>query len=509
MDFLFKPRQVRIEAPGWTFSGVRADGVPEAQVFFALKQKAAAGAAGYDRPDLQTIFVIGRHLELGLIWRIRTTVTRLSPEGKAAALRVPLLPGENVLSANAVVKDGFIEVRLGAEEQEASWESGLAVVPAIVAATRADDTWVERWHLVVSPVWNVAVSGLPPVFDQGNTELVPMWQPWPGESMTLTISRPPAIAGATMTVSRGTHTIALGKRQRVSKLDLSLQCSLGEDFLVELPADAEITTLAHGDQAIPVRKDGGKLVIPVRPGEQIVSIGWKTNFELGSRAQAGEVRLPVESANIQTIITVPGNRWVLWAHGPQRGPAVRFWGILLCSLLAAVALGRIGKSPLHTIEWMLLVIGLTQVPLPAALTVIGWLFVIAWRGDVSFQRLGNVSYNGLQIVIIGLTITAIGILFTAVGEGLLGDPKMFITGNGSTPTTLRWFQARCENLLPRPGCVSMSIWWFRFFMLAWALWIAASLIRWLRTGWTNFSSGGFFRREPKAPVVPPPLPVQP
>ena len=60
---------------------------------------------------------------------MRTSVTRLSPAGKAVALRVPLLPGENVLSSNAVVKEGFIEVRLGANE-EFTWESGLAVANA-------------------------------------------------------------------------------------------------------------------------------------------------------------------------------------------------------------------------------------------------------------------------------------------------------------------------------------------------------------------------------------------
>ena len=206
---------------------------------------------------------------------------------------------------------------------------------------------------------------------------------------------------------------------------------------------------------------------------------------------------------------MPNDRWVLWAQGPRRGPAVRFWGILLCSLLAAIALGRIAKSPLRTIEWMLLVIGLTQVPLIAGLVVIGWLFFLAWRGTPAFLQSSGVYYNVLQVVLIGLTMAALGILFTAVGEGLLGSPEMFITGNGSTQTALRWFQARSENLLPRPGCVSISIWWYRFSMLAWALWLAAALIRWLRTGWQNFSSGGFFRRKPVPQPAPPPLPAGP
>ncbi len=506
--FLLKPRQVKIDAPGWTFSGVRPDGVPEAQVFFALKQKAAAGQASYERQDLQSIAVIDRSLELGLVWQVRTTVTRLSPVGKAVALRVPLLPGENVLSSNATVRDGFIDVRLGAQEPSFTWESGLPVTPALALATRAEDTWVERWHLVASPIWNVTLDGLAPTFEPGNADLVPVWQPWPGESVALTISRPEAIAGATVTVSRAAHRITLGRRQRVSQLELNLRCSLGEDFLIDLPAEAEITALTHNGKAIPVRKDGARLIVPLRPGEQSVAVGWKINTELQFHATAGEVRLPVESANVSTTITVPEDRWVLWAHGPTRGPAVRFWGILAISLLAALALGRAARSPLRTLEWMLLGIGLTQVPLPAAMIVVGWFFALAWRGDAAFLRLKNGTFNALQVFLILLTAGALGILLTAVGEGLLGSPEMFITGNGSYSTSLRWFQARVDGVLPRAGCFSISIWWYRLLMLAWALWLAASLIRWLRVGWEHFSSGGCFRKKPKL-IVPPPLPVKP
>ncbi|MDB6150623.1 MAG: hypothetical protein JWQ44_2071, partial [Chthoniobacter sp.] len=225
-----------------------------------------------------------------------------------------------------------------------------------------------------------------------------------------------------------------------------------------------------------------------------------------TRAEA--VKLPVESANISTVITVPQDRWVLWANGPRRGPAVRFWVILVCSLLAALALGRIPHSPLRTTEWMLLVIGLTQVPLPAALLVIGWLFVLAWRGHESFDRSWS-YFNVLQVLLVGLTAMALGILIYAVGAGLLGNPEMFIRGNGSSQLVLRWYQPRSGTLLPTPGCFSVSIWWYRFLMLLWALWLAAALIRWLRWGWENFSRRGLFTTGRKPPIAPPPpLPTQ-
>lgn len=504
--FLLKPRQVTITAPGWTVTGVRPDGIPEQQVFLVRQQEVVAdGVAAYDRPDVQPIVLVERELDLGLIWQVRTTVRRLSPPGKAVALRVPLIPGENVLSSNAVVKDGFIEVRLGAQEMDSDWKSGLPIASQLTLATRPEDTWVEQWHVAASPVWNIAITGLPPTFKPDSGYLSPIWYPWPGEKVELTISRPEALAGATVTVSSALHEITLGKRQRLSKLELTLRCSVGQDFLIDVPAEAQITSLSLNKGTIPVRKDGTKVIVPLHPGEQTIAVEWKTNTPLGMSARAEEVRLPVESANVQTVIQVPDDRWVLWTSGPQRGPAVRFWGILICSLLAAVALGRLAASPLRTVEWMLLVIGLTQVPLIAALLVIAWLFFLAWRGDDSFQGLRGRYYNVLQLLLIGLTAVALGILVFAVGEGLLGRPEMFISGNDSYLTMLRWYEPRSDAVLSTPTCISVSIWWYRFLMLAWALWLAAALIRWLRMGWQSFSRGGVFRPFRKQ-APPPPLP---
>jgi hypothetical protein len=320
------------------------------------------------------------------------------------------------------------------------------------------------------------------------------------------MSRPEAVPGATATVNNVSHEVTLGTRTRTAKLDLSLRSTLGEDFLLELPADADVTSLTRNSQDIPVRKVGAKLVIPVSPGDQTLSVAWKRNVALVSHAATDDLHLPAESANVVTNIHVPEDRWLLWASGPLRGPAVRFWSILLFSLLAAAALGRVNRSPLHTAEWMLLVIGLTQVSLFGALAVVGWLFFVAWRGSEGFQKLGNATYNTLQVTLILLTLVALAVFVSVVSEGLLGRPEMFVIGNGSTPTELQWFQARSDGPLPRCGCISISIWWYRFFMLLWALWLASALLRWLRKGWQSFSAGGIFHRKPDF-QAPPPMPT--
>jgi hypothetical protein len=346
-----------------------------------------------------------------------------------------------------------------------------------------------------------------PVFDPASAELIPIWQPWPGESTDLAVSRPEAIAGATVTVNRGQHEITVGKRQRVSRLELFVRSSLGEDFLVDLPAEAEITSLVHDGKTIPVRTDGKKLIVPLRPGDQSLSVGWKINSALSFYSAAEPVSLPVPSANIDTTMHVPSDRWILWTNGPLRGPAVRFWSILVCALIAAWVLGRIPNSPLRSLEWMLLALGLTQIPLPAALGVIGWLFLLSWRGRTSFLKLPAWGFNLLQLFLIALTAAALIVFVMVVAAGLLGNPEMFILGNGSDRTLLRWYQARCDTALPTPGCASVSIWWYRFLMLAWALWLATSLIRWLRWAWHQFGAGGYFRRMGKKALTPPPLPT--
>jgi hypothetical protein len=133
---------------------------------------------------------------------------------------------------------------------------------------------------------------------------------------------------------------------------------------------------------------------------------------------------------------------------------------------------------------------------------------VAWRGRASFLQFPAWGFNLLQLFLIALTAVTLVVFVAVVAEGLLGDPEMFILGNGSNRTLLRWYQARSDETLPTPGFASVSIWWYRFLMLAWALWLAASLIRWLRWAWNQFSGGGCFRRMGRKALTPPPMPTQ-
>jgi len=500
--FLLKPRRVEIDAPDWNVTGVRPTGVPEEQVFFTRKQKAAESEATYDRKDFNPIVAVERQVEVGLVWKVHNTVRRLSSPGKAVSLKLPLLAGESVLTSNLVVEDGQLEVRLAAGQADFQWQSELPLTTTIRLTAAETDQWVERWQLVASPVWGVELAGLQPVFEQQAPTLIPTWQPWPGEETTLNFTRPQAIAGDTVTVQGVRHATTLGDRQRTTHLNLGLECSLGSDFSIALDPAAEITSLSLDGRALPVRRDGDKLIVSVHPGKQTIDAAWRTTAALQTRVTAEPLALPVAAANITTVINVPESRWVLWAQGPQRGPAVRFWAVLAVAILAGLVLGSASLSPLSRFEWVLLAIGLTQIHIGGALLVVAWLFLLAWRGRQNPSSKRAWRFNLTQLGLVLLTCVSLGILVAVAAEGLLGQPEMFILGNGSTQTSLQWFQPRAGLDLPQPSVVSISVWYYRGAMLAWALWLAAALLRWLLWGWTQFTHGGGWQRKSKIATPP-------
>jgi hypothetical protein len=510
-SFLLKPRQVQIDAAGWTVTGMKPNGVPEDQVFFVEQNRTASAEAAYDQKDFFPVVRIERELELGLIWQARTRVKRLSPTGKAISLSVPLLAGERVMSAGMNADKGRIEVRFGAGEEEVGWESELAPVPELSLLAEASESWVEHWTLTASPVWNVHHDGLAPVYEARQTQLVPTWTPWPGETVKLTVSRPEAVQGATTTVHRARQNTRLGDRQHSTELTLQVQASLGEDFRIDLPADAAITTLRVRGQELPVRREGSAVIIPVRPGDQQIDLEWKTPSALAFKMPTDAITLPVMASNITTTVDMPASRWLLMASGPMRGPAVRFWGLALSAALLGWLLAKVKISPLRGHEWALLLLGFMQLPLFIGAAVVLWFFALAWRGSAGSAIKVPALFNVLQILLAFASVIALLCMLAVVHEGLLGKPEMFVTGYGSTTSHLQWFQDRtADGLLPRPVVISVSIWVYRALMLGWALWLAARVLRWLPWGAKQLSAGGLWKMgEPKKPAAPPPLPKSP
>jgi hypothetical protein len=71
---------------------------------------------------------------------------------------------------------------------------------------------------------------------------------------------------------------------------------------------------------------------------------------------------------------------------------------------------------------------------------------------------------------------------------------MQITGNQSSAFLLNWYQDRSLSTLSTATVVSVPLMVYRLLMLAWALWLAVSLLNWLKWGWVCFSSNGLWKK---------------
>jgi hypothetical protein len=129
-----------------------------------------------------------------------------------------------------------------------------------------------------------------------------------------------------------------------------------------------------------------------------------------------------------------------------------------------------------------------------AALVAGWLYALAVRRHLP-ETWSAGRFNAAQVLLALWTLLALGLLFGAVAQGLLGTPDMQIAGNGSGGGQLRWYQDRHEGVLPTAWVLSVSIWFYRGLMLLWALWLANSLLGWLRWGWDCYNSGGLWKKS--------------
>jgi len=89
----------------------------------------------------------------------------------------------------------------------------------------------------------------------------------------------------------------------------------------------------------------------------------------------------------------------------------------------------------------------------------------------------------------------LSILFDAVQGGLLGQPEMQVTGNASSAEILNWYVDQASAQLPTAWSFSLPILVYRGLMLLWALWLAWSLITWLKWGWAAFSSETLWKKN--------------
>jgi hypothetical protein len=491
-----KPKYVSANAPGFTVEGLREDGHAEGSIQITRKAASETGAdnSDFEEGSYPPWLEVTRTLDLGIPWLVHTTVTRISPIGSPFLVRIPLLPGESVTESELQVEDNMVVLSLGRDDTEISWSSTLTEMPKLKLTAPSNVPWSEVWKLRCSPVWQCDFKGLAPIHRKPRGNFEPTFKPWPGEALFLTLTRPGGMEGQSTTIDSAKLDLSPGIRLVKASLKLAVRSSRGGALEITLPKGAAVQELRVNNAKQPYRQNGKKLAVTLQTGRQMIEIDWQQPGGITVRYQTPDVRIDGRAANVSVVVNLPSDRWLLWAGGPTWGPAILFWGFLLTVLIAGLILGRIKLSPLKSWQWMLLALGLTQVPVPVALIIVGWFLALAWRADQPPENF--VVHNAIQILLGVWTLVAAGCLVGAVYDGLAVQPDMQVQGGGSSNTYLVWYLDHIENTLPRPWIISVPLLVWKLIMLGWALWLAASIVKWGPWAWRSFSAQTLWRKNP-------------
>jgi hypothetical protein len=491
LELADRPRQARAEATGWDVSGLRRDGPPDASLQVTRRLPAGgrgAQASGAYAPWLQ----VRRTMSLGIAWRVTTEVVRLSPPGAPLALRVPLLEGEAPSDGSLTVEDGAVTVSLGRDQMDASWSSTLKPVDALTLTAPKDRSWSEVWRVQCGLAWDCTAEGLAPVGRESDDVLEPQYRPWPGETVVLRLRRPGAVEGQTLTLDRVDLESAPGARLERASLRLSARSSREQALVITLPEGVELQELTVDGAPRSSRPEKGRLSVTVPAGAHAVALRWQQERGLGLFYSLPRVGLSAPAANLSLKLELPPERWLLFTRGPTWGPAVLFWPYLVFLMASAWVLGRLPGSPLTSLQWLLLGLGLSQIPALGALFVAAFFFALAWRQKRPFSS--ALAFDVGQLALLLGAVVTVVLLYTAIQTGLLFRPDMQVAGQGSTDTVLRWYADRVAETTPSAGVVSLPLWSYRVLMLAWALWLATRLVGWAGWAWRSFSDGGVWKR---------------
>jgi hypothetical protein len=481
---------------GWDAAGLVDDRLQTETLALARARENASTAADSGVQEFPPYVRVVRSLNLGLEWGASTTVERLSPAQGGFSVDVPALAGEHVSSAGIKVQNGKVPVAIADGQGGMSWQSTLDKADALTLTAPALGDRAEVWRVLISPSWHVDFSGTPGVgLDAGedpndfrNFEFHPL----PGETLTLRITRPAPVQSGLRAIDAATLRSDVGERASTHVLGLALRASQGGDQVVTLPKDVELLGVSRDGQPLNLRLLDGKLSLPVVPGSQRYEVRFRDATAAGFSARTPPVALGLPAANVALTMQLPADRWLLATFGPPVGPAVLYWGELIVMIALAYGLSRTRRTRLNLRDWLLLGLGFSTFSWIALLVVVAWLFAFDWRARGTPPPI-RWQFNLLQIVLALLTLVALIGLVSAIPQGLLGQPDMHVTGNGSFTQSLHWFTDRTADALPQATAISLPLWVYKVLMLAWALWLANALIGWLRDGFAAWTRDGYWR----------------
>lgn len=483
------PRRIAVELEGWEAAGLE-DGRLVDGVLRLRRSTGGMSGAELEAATLPAFVAVERRVALDREWNVTTTVTRRSPPADPFTVEIPLLPGESVLDADVVVRNGRAVLAFGRGVARRVLHAALPTGDPLALEAPAALSRAETWQVRPGPGWRATFEG--PPAGRVLPDATRVFRPRPGERLTVTAVAPEGVAGRTLALDRAELAVRSGRRSSTGHLELRYRSTTGGVHVLGLPPELVVTAVSAEGVPQQVRPRDGMLRLAVLPGEHQVLVEWDDPRAPGFGPATPAVDLGAPVANAWLSLDPGDNRWVLATFGPGRGPAVLYWSELLVFLVIAVLLARYAPTPLKARDWLLLGLGFSTFSWGVLIMIGAWIFAISARDRLPAPE-PVWQFNLLQAALGLLTLLTLLAVAQAVPQALLGSPRMHIAGSGGGG--LGWFLDRNTGELPAASAWTLPLWVWQAAMLAWALWLVFALVRWLRWAWRVWTGEGLFRGE--------------
>lgn len=399
LTFAPAPQRIDVSAPDWEVSGASNRRLVSGALQLTRHRVpgGSTGSATVPQESFPPFVSLERDFNLAQKWTAHTTLTRVAPPSRAFTVRVPLLAQESVTSEDVEVHDRVATVGLESGAEEGSFYSVLPRSDTLELSAGTDAPYSEHWVFEVAVSWHVDFEGVPATMPEDQSG---PWRfeyyPRPGERLRLHISRPVAAPGGTVAFDAVQLDSRAGKRSTDTDLTLRYRSTQGGRHVLSLPAGAEVLQVTSDGEPVATRPEHGELSLSALPGEHTWTVRWQAAGGARPITRTAAAALAAPAGNVRLSLQLPEDRWILYAFGPGVGPAVLYWGELLCFGLLAWLIGRLRLTQLRTSDWLLLGLGLSTFSWSVLLLFGIFVAAFEWRSRTA-PPVAPRSYKLLQL----------------------------------------------------------------------------------------------------------------
>lgn len=445
----------------------------------------------------QPLYKIERELFLSDKWKLKTTVSPIFSNDKLNEVIIPLLEGENILNNNIEVVDNNIKLSLTGNT--ISWESSLQPKNKMVFENK-DSKNLEKWIIYNENNWLYSYKGVNPINQNSNNiyKTINTWLMWPKEQVEINFTLPSIVNGKTSSVTNLTLSSDLLKSPNEHNLQFMIESSIGGRYNIKFEdKNAKIDKLTLNNGVLANQIKDGVLALDLIAGQNQINMEIKSDNN-NYLYKTPQIKFETDVTNAR--FSMPINRWILLIGGGDVRPAVLLWGFIAFFTILAFGLSKIKNTPLKFTSWILLFFGLCETNYWTSIIIISWILSFSYRDKIieKFTKDGvieNKTFNRIQLTLGTLSILGLLTLLGVVATGLLDNPDMFILGSNYHTGNLDWYIQTWNGENKNPWIFSLPLNYYKIIILCWAVWLAFSIMSWLKWMWTEYSKGGYWKKK--------------